>query len=122
RSASNRGATSKRASSARRTSSDSRASDRKSTRLNSSHLGISYAVFCLKQKGLSIAPYSVPIETQRDDRGPAPWPAASSTYAPSHGASSWSTNGPSARCSFFFLNDTATTGTSPLPLRHPFPF
>src|SRR5262245_63402832 len=27
-----------------------RASDRKSTRLNSSHLGISYAVFCLKKK------------------------------------------------------------------------
>ena len=25
-------------------------SDRKSTRLNSSHLGISYAVFCLKKK------------------------------------------------------------------------
>src|SRR5262245_64509671 len=28
----------------------SRRSDRKSTRLNSSHLGISYAVFCLKKK------------------------------------------------------------------------
>src|SRR5437899_8163428 len=28
----------------------STASDRKSTRLNSSHLGISYAVFCLKKK------------------------------------------------------------------------
>src|SRR5262245_63496531 len=28
----------------------SRPSDRKSTRLNSSHLGISYAVFCLKKK------------------------------------------------------------------------
>src|SRR5258705_1007836 len=27
-----------------------RDSDRKSTRLNSSHLGISYAVFCLKKK------------------------------------------------------------------------
>src|SRR5471030_3428372 len=27
-----------------------RFSDRKSTRLNSSHLGISYAVFCLKKK------------------------------------------------------------------------
>src|SRR5262245_31157026 len=27
-----------------------RSTDRKSTRLNSSHLGISYAVFCLKQK------------------------------------------------------------------------
>src|SRR5205814_7362149 len=26
--------------------------DRKSTRLNSSHLGISYAVFCLKKKAL----------------------------------------------------------------------
>src|SRR5437899_5109127 len=28
----------------------SRGQDRKSTRLNSSHLGISYAVFCLKKK------------------------------------------------------------------------
>src|SRR5438045_7270276 len=28
--------------------------DRKSTRLNSSHLGISYAVFCLKKKKLDI--------------------------------------------------------------------
>src|SRR5438045_7884270 len=31
-------------------SSSSRCQDRKSTRLNSSHLGISYAVFCLKKK------------------------------------------------------------------------
>src|SRR5258705_5992633 len=33
--------------------------DRKSTRLNSSHLGISYAVFCLKKKNtveLTVAP------------------------------------------------------------------
>src|SRR5256885_6843428 len=30
--------------------------DRKSTRLNSSHLVISYAVFCLKKKKLSAAP------------------------------------------------------------------
>src|SRR5437899_5580584 len=29
---------------------DGRSQDRKSTRLNSSHLGISYAVFCLKKK------------------------------------------------------------------------
>src|SRR5262245_62418158 len=29
---------------------DASAQDRKSTRLNSSHLGISYAVFCLKKK------------------------------------------------------------------------
>src|SRR5258705_3717433 len=32
------------------------ASDRKSTRLNSSHLGISYAVFCLKKKKKSRHP------------------------------------------------------------------
>src|SRR5205814_9320474 len=35
---------------ARRTLSEVSAPDRKSTRLNSSHLGISYAVFCLKKK------------------------------------------------------------------------
>src|SRR5437899_7728201 len=29
--------------------------DRKSTRLNSSHLGISYAVFCLKKKTVAVA-------------------------------------------------------------------
>src|SRR6195256_1015710 len=29
--------------------------DRKSTRLNSSHLGISYAVFCLKKKSVFVA-------------------------------------------------------------------
>src|SRR5947199_2671059 len=29
---------------------EARGEDRKSTRLNSSHLGISYAVFCLKKK------------------------------------------------------------------------
>src|ERR1039458_5754673 len=30
--------------------------DRKSTRLNSSHLGISYAVFCLKKQTISLLP------------------------------------------------------------------
>src|SRR5205814_6361159 len=31
-----------------------RVQDRKSTRLNSSHLGISYAVFCLKKKKIEV--------------------------------------------------------------------
>src|ERR1039458_10453229 len=35
--------------------------DRKSTRLNSSHLGISYAVFCLKKK--KIPPHPAPTST-----------------------------------------------------------
>src|SRR2546426_7240184 len=34
--------------------------DRKSTRLNSSHLVISYAVFCLKKKKTSTSPISNP--------------------------------------------------------------
>src|ERR1035438_10685015 len=38
------------------TVSDADARDRKSTRLNSSHLGISYAVFCLKKTIASHAP------------------------------------------------------------------
>src|SRR3712207_7804704 len=32
-------------------------SDRKSTRLNSSHANISYAVFCLKKKKISLFPF-----------------------------------------------------------------
>src|SRR2546426_8428969 len=40
----------KSADSAATSESDLRSSDRKSTRLNSSHLVISYAVFCLKKK------------------------------------------------------------------------
>src|ERR1039458_9910308 len=33
--------------------------DRKSTRLNSSHLGIPYAVFCLKKKEIGRAPWCI---------------------------------------------------------------
>src|SRR3989454_8480898 len=36
--------------------------DRKSTRLNSSHLVISYAVFCLKKKKKSKKHYSIHVE------------------------------------------------------------
>src|SRR6267142_6225391 len=36
-----------------------RRSDRKSTRLNSSHMSISYAVFCLKKKKKNKRPYKI---------------------------------------------------------------
>src|SRR5947199_3997208 len=49
-------ATSVAASASSRVTNPSKNTDRKSTRLNSSHLGISYAVFCLKKK---TARYSV---------------------------------------------------------------
>src|SRR5256885_10829454 len=39
--------------------------DRKSTRLNSSHLVISYAVFCLKKKKRTIENYEVVTMTSR---------------------------------------------------------
>src|SRR5256885_9902026 len=40
--------------------------DRKSTRLNSSHLVISYAVFCLKKKKKNKSHYIVDIQQSRD--------------------------------------------------------
>src|SRR5256885_11852362 len=39
--------------------------DRKSTRLNSSHLVISYAVFCLKKKKKDIKEHSMQLYTDR---------------------------------------------------------
>src|SRR5690625_6556307 len=44
--------------------SDIDGTDRKSTRLNSSHVAISYAVFCLKQKRKDKRRIQRPIETQ----------------------------------------------------------
>src|SRR5256885_3421499 len=47
---------------ARQTSLRCTSTDRKSTRLNSSHLVISYAVFCLKKKNLEIlAPFALTV-------------------------------------------------------------
>src|SRR5215472_18683126 len=39
--------------------------DRKSTRLNSSHLGISYAVFCLKKKKKKQKTYQIKKKTKK---------------------------------------------------------
>src|ERR1035438_4278206 len=51
--------------------------DRKSTRLNSSHLGISYAVFCLKKKnGSQISTHS------RRGRSSSSWPSWRETDTP----------------------------------------
>src|SRR2546426_7724515 len=42
--------------------------DRKSTRLNSSHLVISYAVFCLKKKKKTTKPLYMPIQAFHDTK------------------------------------------------------
>src|SRR5256885_2051347 len=66
-------------------------SDRKSTRLNSSHLVISYAVFCLKKKKTSQRCHSITISA------------------------------PCVICFFFFFNDTATTEIYTLSLHDALP-
>src|ERR1022692_468548 len=45
-------------------------SDRKSTRLNSSHLVISYAVFCLKKKKKHTESHNIKLSTHADLRQP----------------------------------------------------
>src|ERR1022692_4267322 len=96
-------------------------SDRKSTRLNSSHLVISYAVFCLKKKkkNRQIHP-SVPHDTI--------------THRPAHGSAPlWSLFSTRFCCVFrllscvasvfffFFFNDTATTEIYTLSLHDALP-
>src|SRR5437667_5880075 len=54
--------------------------DRKSTRLNSSHITISYAVFCLKKKKNTTAQYFIP--TQKQQAAHHSMPSAHSPYHP----------------------------------------
>src|ERR1022692_1933458 len=65
--------------------------DRKSTRLNSSHLVISYAVFCLKKKRNCTSSSRRSPRTRHCAACPAPTPRTSAF-----------------RTLFFFFNDTAT--------------
>src|SRR5256885_9539533 len=58
-------------------SGDCRFADRKSTRLNSSHLVISYAVFCLKKKKHRIVPPTTPLHPSP----PPPRPTARLTLS-----------------------------------------
>src|SRR5438477_9847468 len=53
--------------------------DRKSTRLNSSHMSISYAVFCLKKKKTALAPETVPPDVR------VRVPAERCPHRPDHG-------------------------------------
>src|ERR1022692_4715091 len=88
--------------------------DRKSTRLNSSHLVISYAVFCLKKKKKR----TVRWRYCAMDLSPC-----SSSLAPMRGItrSCWSRHKRFSSSFFFFFNDTATTEIYPLSLPDAFP-
>src|ERR1039458_2319897 len=95
--------------------------DRKSTRLNSSHLGISYAVFCLKKKKKKKN-----TQTMYDKSARARYAVTSHVRSP-HRAASHSVS----VCLlsvfslvlffFFFFNDTATTEIYTLSLHDALP-
>src|ERR1039458_366366 len=95
--------------------------DRKSTRLNSSHLGISYAVFCLKKKKhndthtpstTSAGHLSIAHLYPRAGVRGGPRAVANSEPHASHS---------SLVCPFFFFNDTATTEIYTLSLHDALP-
>src|SRR5580698_3503489 len=83
--------------------------DRKSTRLNSSHMSISYAVFCLKKKNTSR-----PTRTGAAKRYSAAFGIAMSSVVEGASFRSFSS-------SSFFFNDTATTEIYTLSLHDALP-
>src|SRR6516162_4636413 len=96
--------------------------DRKSTRLNSSHLVISYAVFCLKKKKkknrrdncLQSRGASNAKGGNQDERGTA-------RHAPDTGLFSRDTGARPRTACLFFFNDTATTEIYTLSLHDALP-
>src|ERR1039457_3338847 len=95
--------------------------DRKSTRLNSSHLVISYAVFCLKKKKQK----KKPIHTTRDRQPPL---SVRHLHSPAVSVVRWRCRSVAhgVLCSrlcffFFFFNDTATTEIYTLSLHDALP-
>src|SRR6202011_3979342 len=93
--------------------------DRKSTRLNSSHLGISYAVFCLKKK---FNPWLCELDTDagRPMGRSCRRRACVSFYSPQLSEHSRTRATARAPC-FFFFNHTAPTEIYPLSLHDSFP-
>src|ERR1035441_3043176 len=97
-------------------------SDRKSTRLNSSHLGISYAVFCLKKTRLHRALSPARASGRRVLGGTSIGCgfAIASEIRPSHGGRvCYALLVPNDF--FFFLKDGAPPKTHPFPQPPPFP-
>src|SRR5262245_62498412 len=70
--------------------------DRKSTRLNSSHLGISYAVFCLKKKNTT--PHACSSSSTSSVRPMPPSPAVTYSANPHRFASPNARNRCTRRC------------------------
>src|ERR1022692_2573478 len=97
-------------------------SDRKSTRLNSSHLVISYAVFCLKKKKKTTTRHKPDVQSPHIAQH-----TNTTATSPLIPFVLDSANRPLCVSSmsgfffFFFFNDPATPEISPLPLHDPLP-
>src|ERR1039458_9971463 len=95
--------------------------DRKSTRLNSSHLGISYAVFCLKKKTAIMTRVKVTTGHGAGRRSGLATPQGHTyTRAGTIPLSAKATSRHSC-LGLFFFNDTATTEIYTLSLHDALP-
>src|ERR1039458_6172182 len=95
--------------------------DRKSTRLNSSHLGISYAVFCLKKKKITRQRVTLPVPQNTAQH---PQPLRPSLLTCEHGLGFEQRaegRGYDRGMRIFFFNDTATTEIYTLSLHDALP-
>src|ERR1022692_4027322 len=97
---------------------DARTIDRKSTRLNSSHLVISYAVFCLKKKKNHTLPKLIPDLPDRCSRMSLPVAPEERAARAGEIQSTFRRWSPGF---FFFFNDTATTEIYTLSLHDALP-
>src|ERR1022692_3403792 len=96
--------------------------DRKSTRLNSSHLVISYAVFCLKKKKQATRSWTLFFRMKHSCSRRRPAGRCGVRFAPP-GRSRVGSQARWANCVvlFFFFNDTATTEIYTLSLHDALP-
>src|ERR1039457_6151773 len=96
-------------------------SDRKSTRLNSSHLVISYAVFCLKKKTPNTSQIAIKAIPAFTFRRPLTASCRCAPYKEKVFGVFNRLHHDRSYCVFFFFNDTATTEIYTLSLHDALP-
>src|ERR1039457_6523405 len=90
--------------------------DRKSTRLNSSHLVISYAVFCLKKKVQRFGCTTVcAVHLERESSGPLRSSTVCSRLRGKDSAFRTFVGAALSLRSYFFLNEGGTPESTPFP-------
>src|SRR6202521_4508914 len=96
--------------------------DRKSTRLNSSHLRISYAVFCLKKKHSAERWERARMAASGTEAAPISASPGTQPCGAPHRRETQSAHGVTIILFFFFLMNRDPPGFTPFPLQGPFRF